>query len=151
MKFSILFGTESGNAEMVADDLAEAITDAEVEVHDMSTFSLADLNPHDFHLIICSTYGDGELPVGAQPFYDALIAEQPDLSGLRYAVFGLGDRSYTETYSRGSEILDEELTQLGAVREGEYGRHDAGSFDDVSEAALEWFEGVRASLNISQS
>lgn len=146
MKFTILFGTESGNAELVAEDLSDSITEDgvdEVEVLDMSEVDASSLDRSAFHLIICSTYGDGELPVGAKPFHESLLAEQPDLSGLHYAVFGLGDRSYTETYSRGSEIIDEQLARLGAVREGEYGRHDAGSFEDASESAIEWFAGVR--------
>ena len=94
--------------------------------------------------MICSSHGDGELPAGAQPFFDKLSALRPDLSGLRYAMFGLGDRTYTETYSQGSEHLDRLFAELGAQRVGEYGRHDASGFDDGSELGIAWAETVVA-------
>jgi len=138
MSIVILYGTESGNAELVADDLVESIDDHPAEAFDMSDFDPADLDVSDFVIVVCSTYGDGELPSGAVPFHDALTAQQPDLTGLRYAVFGMGDSSYEATYSRGSEIIDGQLTALGAVRVGEYGRHDASGRTSASEAALAW-------------
>lgn len=138
----ILFGTESGNAEMVAEDL-EAELDGEVTVEDMTDFDLDDLSAEDFYIIICSTHGDGELPTGARPFYAALEAEAPDLTGFQYAVFGLGDSSY-ETYSHGSEIIDEKLTELGAHRVGVYGRHDASDGSLPNDTAIEWVQELSA-------
>lgn len=132
----ILFGTESGNAEMVAEDLEPEIT-GDVVVEDMTDFDLADLDADDFYIIVCSTHGDGELPTGARPFFAALTADSPDLDGFRYAVFGLGDSSY-ETYSHGSEIIDEKLTELGAQRVGVYGRHDASDGTLPNDTAIEW-------------
>ncbi|WP_417563217.1 flavodoxin domain-containing protein [Microbacterium sp.] len=141
MTIVALYGTESGNCEMIAEDIADTI-DGDVRAEDMSVFDPADLDPATLYLVICSTHGDGELPAGAQPFWDRLSATRPDLSGLRYAMFGLGDRTYTETYSQGSEHLDRLLTELGAQRVGDYGRHDASGFDDPSEVALAWAESV---------
>lgn len=143
MNIVILFGTESGNAELVADDLSDALDDLHVDVRDMNEFDPAEIDTGDLYLVICSTYGDGELPSGAVPFHDALAASKPDLSNLRYAMFGLGDRSYEETYSLGSEIIDRQLTSLGATRVGEYGRHDANGRESASQAALGWLEGIR--------
>ncbi|WP_332838697.1 flavodoxin domain-containing protein [Nocardia bovistercoris] len=40
------------------------------------------------------TYGDGEFPTGAEPFFDALDRRMPDLTGLPFAVFGLGDSGH---------------------------------------------------------
>jgi len=147
MKIVIIFGTESGTAEFVANDLADAIRDAdegiEVDVVDLADQPVDALDATAFHLVVCSTYGDGELPASARPFYDALQAETPDLTGLRYAVFGMGDSSYVDTYSHGSEIIDQALRERGATREGEYGRHDASGRDQASDVALVWLEGIR--------
>lgn len=140
----ILFGTESGNAELVADDLADAL-EGDVVVEDMSTFAPADLTAEDFYIVVCSTHGDGDLPQGAQPFYDALDAEKPDLAGVEYAVFGLGDSSY-KTHSRGSEIISEKLTSLGARRVGAYGRHDSADGSAPNDAAFEWLENLDTSI-----
>ncbi|MET4633453.1 flavodoxin family protein [Kaistia defluvii] len=138
MKIIILFGTESGNAELLADEVAEAIGNRfPVVKHDMSETDPMELSPGDFHLVICSTHGEGVLPSGAVPFAAALDRDPPDLRGLRYAMFGLGDHSY-DHYARGSEIIDEHLRAAGAERVGLYGRYDASSQDDPVQLACEW-------------
>nr|WP_254678172.1 flavodoxin domain-containing protein [Agrococcus sp. SGAir0287] len=142
---TILFGSESGGAELVADELARHLADrADVEVVD-----LADADPHGLdaarlHLVVCATYGDGEVPTTARPFVRALEEGDASLAGLRYAVLGMGDRSYARTYSRGSEIVDEALAARGATRIGEYGRHDASGPLDAGDVAREWADGVLA-------
>ncbi|MGP3535566.1 cytochrome P450 [Microbacterium sp. RD1] len=147
MPVTVLFGTESGNAELVADDLARALGErGTVRTADLGDLDPGDLDPAHLHLIVCSTYGDGELPTPVRPLRERLLAERPGLSGISYAVFGMGDRSYTRTYSRGSELLDEALAACGAARVGAYGRHDAGGPIDAIEVAREWAEGVIAEV-----
>lgn len=144
---TVLFGTESGGAELVAEELRRLFSDdADVEVRDLGETSVGDLDAERLHLLVCSTYGDGEVPTAARPFLAELGAEQPDLAGLRFAVFGMGDRSYDRTYSRGSELIAEALRACGAAQVGEYGRHDAGGPIPAAEAAREWATGVFAAL-----
>ena len=141
---TILVGSDSGNAELTADQLASELrgasqgggSDTPITVRDLGSFTPTELDRAQLHLIVCSTYGDGELPTNAREFTAALA--DADLAGLRFAVFGMGDKSYTKTYSRGSELLSEALERAGAERLGEYGRHDAGSGDDPAELALDW-------------
>jgi MioC protein len=141
-KTVILYGTESGNAELVAEDISEELNGgAAVVVSDMSDFDVADLSPEDFYIIICSTHGDGELPTSARPFHEALSATNPALAGLKYAIFGLGDSSY-ETYSQGSEYIDRVLTELGAERVGDYGRHDAADGSLPNDSAVAWSQSL---------
>lgn len=138
----VLFGTESGNAEMVAEDLVDELDgDHNAEAVDMTDYDISEFTPDDTYVVVCSTHGDGELPSGARPFFDALESESPDLTGIRFSVFGLGDSSY-ETYSHGSEIIDEKLRALGAERVGEYGRHDASDGSLPNDDALEWLRTV---------
>lgn len=138
MNIYILFGTESGTAEMLADEVADAIADSGVvTTSDMSDVDPADLSPDDFLLVLCSTHGEGELPSSAVPFVSLLNHGQPDLRGIRYAMFGLGDSSY-DNYSRGSEIVNERLRACGAERVGAYGRYDASGHDDPMQIAREW-------------
>lgn len=135
----ILFGTESGNAELVADDIADAFASAEVdaEVIAMEDFDVTELPEAATVVVITSTYGEGELPATSQPFEDHLHAEKPDLSSLRFAAFGLGDSSY-ETYNNAIGILTKDLTELGAAQIGETGRHDAVSGDSFTDVATAW-------------
>lgn len=143
---TILFGTESGGAELVADELQRMFGD-DARVEDLADTDPADLHTDRVHLLICSTYGDGEAPTAVRPFLQALENGTERLDGVRYAMFGMGDRSYEKTYSRGSELVDEALARRGARRLGEYGRHDAGGPVEAVEAAREWAAGVMAELS----
>lgn len=141
MRFNVLYGTESGNSEFIAQDLVDFLSEQgyEAALGDLQDTGPAELTSDvDLTFIVCSTHGEGELPNTALPFLAALENENPDLSGVYYAMFGLGDMFYEETYSQGSEIIDRKLTELGASRVGEYGRHDASSFDIGTDLALEW-------------
>ena len=146
MNIHVLYGTETGNAEMVADDIVDALSaDVSIESFDMSKCSVADLSADVFYFIVCSTYCDGELPQSAQPFFDALNSQRPDLSGLRFAVFGLGD-SFYETFNRGSEIIAQTLTELGAEQVGERGMHDASAGQLPGDIAMPWAKAVLSGL-----
>ncbi|MCZ0927582.1 cytochrome P450 [Halomonas janggokensis] len=145
LTISILFGTESGNAELVAEELEHSLDGrCAVSVADLADTDPPSLDPERFYLIVCSTYGDGEVPSGARGFYQALRDDAPDLGGIRFASLGLGDSSYARTYSRGSERLTEALIACGATQIGEYGRHDASGALAASDVALDWAEGVLA-------
>ncbi|MFV0433478.1 MAG: cytochrome P450 [Leucobacter sp.] len=148
---TILFGTESGGAELVADELSRMFgDDADVEVRDLGETAAGELDASRMHLVICSTYGDGEVPTSVRPLHRELLelggGQSSALDGVRYAVFGMGDRSYDRTYSRGSELIDEALQGCGASRVGEYGRHDAGGSIEAVDAARDWAEGIFAEI-----
>lgn len=141
-KTVILFGTESGNAELVADDLVDELG-GDAESIDMADFEVSDFDPENAYIVVCSTHGEGELPSSARPFGLALDEQQPDLAGIQYSIFGLGNSSY-EIYSHGSEIIDEKLTALGARRVGGYGRHDAVDGSLPNDDAVAWFRTILA-------
>ena len=139
MRFSVYYGTESGTAEMIADDVAAVVSaHGETVTADLQDVLPSDLDTEALHVIICSTYGEGELPASAQPFVARLEQARPDFTGVRYALFGLGDSGYADSYSKGSEQLAAVLESLGAVRIGEYGRHDAAGFEDATDTAVAW-------------
>ena len=84
-------------------------------------------------------------------YRDVLISQQrkvcirarnrPDVIGIDYAVFSLGDSSY-ENYSKGSENIDTILGALGATRVGEYGRHDANTGTLPNDSAVAWVKRI---------
>lgn len=135
----ILYGTESGNAEMVADDIADALQGKgfDTEVLELSADLVADLAGMELAVLVTSTYGEGELPESAAPFYEALLSERPDLSGLGFSAFGLGDSVY-ETFNDGIETLRGALSDLGARQIGETAKHDAASGEPASDLASNW-------------
>ena len=143
MKINLLVGTMTGTAQMCAQEIELALDGEEIQV---ATLLMDKLDPSVFadrdavYLVCTSTYGQGDVPDNAKALYEALCAHQPDLSGVRYGVFGLGDRTYAETYNFGGKRFDDILTELGAERIGDRLMHDASSGTLPEEIAIEWAE-----------
>ena len=141
MQISLLFGTETGNTEMLCDDLqAELEADHDVDVANLQDVNPADLDPTRFYVFVCSTYGEGELPQSAIPFVETLESDNPDLTQIKFSMFGFGDSSYEETYNQGSNVLANSLTKAGATMLGPRGLHDASGLDDAEEIAFPWIQ-----------
>ncbi len=143
MNITILFGTETGNAEVLAEDLQSELQGThEVQICNMCDFDLADFSTNIFYIVVCSTYGDGDLPTSAEDFYDALIEQKPDLSGIQFATFGLGDTEYEETFNFGCQRIDKLFTKQGAQRIGTIQMHDASSDDLPEDLAMDWIKDI---------
>lgn len=139
MNIMLLYGTETGNAEMLAEDImAELEGDHQVECRNLSDFGPDEFEAGRLYMIVCSTYGDGELPASAQPFAEALKSAAPSLSGIHFAIFGLGDSEYEETFNFGSKGLAQLLGSHGAVQIGERVIHDASGSDMAEDLAFPW-------------
>jgi MioC protein len=143
MKLTLLVGTMTGTAQLVAQELELVWDDGELQVE---TLLMDKLEPSVFQregafLIVTSTYGQGDVPDNARGFYEALRSQRPDLSRVRYGVFGLGDRTYAETFNFGGKRFDDLLQELGAQRIGERVQHDASSGVLPEETAAEWGAG----------
>jgi MioC protein len=146
MKLTLLVGTMTGTAQLVAQEL-ELVWDnpgddgVTVETLLMDKLDSSVFAREGIFLVVTSTYGQGDVPDNAKAFYEDLKAKRPDLSRVRYGVFGLGDRTYAETFNFGGKRFDELLQELGAQRIGERVRHDASSGVLPEEMAAEWGEG----------
>lgn len=143
MKLNLLVGTMTGTAQLVAQELELVWDDGELQVETllMDKLDSAVFEREGAFLIVTSTYGQGDVPDNAKNFYEDLKAKRPDLSRVRYGVFGLGDRTYAETFNFGGKRFDDILTELGAQRIGERVQHDASSGVLPEEMAVEWGEG----------
>lgn len=143
MKINVLYGTETGNAEMLAEDIAAELEgDHQVSAANLSDFDPADFEQETLYLMVCSTYGDGELPASAQPFAEKLGAEKPDLSGVHFGIFGMGDSEYDETFNGGPKTLAELLIARGATQLGERIAHDASGPEMAEDLAFPWAEEI---------
>lgn len=145
MKITVLYGTESGNAELLSEDIEAALSGPhEVETGNLEDVAPDSLSAERFYIFVCSTYGEGDLPASAMPFAEALEDDAPDLSHVRYAIFGLGDMNYPETYNQGSAKLAALLEAGKATMIGERGLHDAASGEPPEDVAIPWAEGCIA-------
>lgn len=116
-KLTILYGTESGNAERLADFSAKEAKKRglNVKVVNMADANPADLAKLDNLLVIVSTWGEGEPPESAAPFFKALAGTKVDLSKLKFSVCALGDTAY-EKFCQAGKDVDAWLESRGAQR-----------------------------------
>lgn len=137
---TILVGTMTGTADLVAEDLRDAFAAAggSAEIQPMDRLAAHALKPDTLYLIVSSTYGQGDVPDNARDFFQSLERERPDLSRVSFGLFGLGDSTYADTFCFGPKHFQRVLTALGATLVGDPFFHDASSGTLPEEEAVAW-------------
>src|ERR1051325_8793208 len=140
LRITILVGTMTGTAQLCAQEMELALDEGETRVEALLMDGLdGPVFQREGAFLICtSTYGQGDVPDNARALYEDLCKRRPNLSGVRYGVFGLGDRTYAETFNHGGKRFDDILSELGATRIGERHKHDASSGELPEETAVQW-------------
>lgn len=112
----IAFASQSGTAERIAWQSASALIEGgqPARVASLGTLTAEDLRKARTLLLVASTFGSGEPPDAARPFARRVMAGRADLSGLRYGLVALGDRTY-ENFCGFGRSLDRWLRDNGAV------------------------------------
>jgi uncharacterized iron-regulated membrane protein/flavodoxin len=142
----ILYGTVTGNAEMLANKVAAMVrrTGRAARVHDMAHCQANMLTEASCVLVITSTYGDGEPPEDAAPFWQAVVhGNGLDLRGVKFSVLALGNTTFDHFCKCGRD-LDAALERHGATRF--YPRVDCDV--DYDAPAKTWITGVLTSLEL---
>src|SRR5271167_4854726 len=111
---TILVGTMTGTAEMVAQEVQTALEAAghQATIRMMDGLDAGVFAGGGVFLICTSTYGQGDVPDNAQEFIASLERDRPDLSAVTYGVIALGDLTYKDTFCEGGMRFDTLLTEL---------------------------------------
>ncbi len=144
---AILWGSETGNAQGVA-DMAEVKLKAQgfqAQSIDMADIKLAQLANYSRVLIVTSTWGDGDPPSNAYDLLGELQTQKVDLSGVSFSVCALGDTSYPAFCKCGKDF-DEALESQGAKRVFPMQECD-WEYDAASD---QWLQGVINALGLQQ-
>ena len=115
---TIVYASESGNCEMLANNLAKTARKNGLKLNliDMAELDLAQLSAAKRLVFIAATWGEGDPPARAVRAYSELMSETaPRLDGVEFGVLALGDTAYAEFCAVGKKI-DERLAALGAKR-----------------------------------
>jgi len=123
----VIYGSRTGNAEFTALGLASTAREHKL---------LAE--------VLCSTYGEGDMPDNATGLWDALnAADAPTLTGIHYSVLAFGDSSY-ENFCNAGKQWDRRLEELGAHRISP--RVDCDT--DYSDSADAWLDETLPAITV---
>lgn len=145
----VLYGTETGNAEEIAETFETKLKSQNLNVHlwDMDDFPRDSLPEVEHLFIICSTQGVGEPPINALDLYDYLHGDDaPQLDQVNFAVLALGDQDFPDFCQAGKDF-DHILGQLGANRVAD--RVDCDF--DYEETAEQWITNMLELLTQASS
>ncbi len=137
----VLYGSNTGSAESFAQRVA---SDAQSQGYAAQTAPLDDFTgalPTDGAVVIVTASYEGQPPDNARQFTTWAESLAPGaLAGVRYAVFGCGNRQWARTYQAVPKRLDAALEAAGAQRVRPRGETDSGG--DFFGAFDEWYGGL---------
>ncbi|GGS69438.1 cytochrome P450 [Streptomyces cinerochromogenes] len=133
------YGTCRDFAAQLADEAAAVGCATEVAALD----AYADGLPTDRPVVITAASYNGR-PTDDAVAFAAWLDGTPDLTGVTYAVLGVGDRNWAATYQQVPTRVDARLAELGATRLTERAAADASG--DLTGAVREFTGRLRAAL-----
>ena len=110
MKTKIIYGSDTGNTEVIAEDLVKLL--GEHEVLTVDELEESDWEGNELYILGIPTWYDGELQSDWEDYLDDF--QKIDFTGKTVAVFGLGDQiGYDEWFCDGIGILAEVVEKNG--------------------------------------
>ena len=146
----IFVGTMTGLASICAEEIETALTHAGIasETLLMDGLGADAIDRFDTVVIVSSTYGHGDIPDNGQGFFEAL-SNVDSLAGKAYTVFGLGDRTYMDTFCHAGEKWEALFAGKGATSIAPLERHDASSGTLAEDEAGTWAAGWAGNLKMA--
>ncbi|KAI2793676.1 NADPH-dependent diflavin oxidoreductase 1 [Penicillium oxalicum] len=146
----ILYGTETGNAQEVAEELGAMTERLRFATHlsEMNQAKPDALSSYTLTILVVSTTGQGDLPANARSFWKSLLLKKLPptfLNGVDFAVFGLGDTSYPK-FNWAARKLYKRLLQLGANDIYPTGEADQQHPEGLEATFIPWMTGFKKHL-----
>jgi cytochrome P450 / NADPH-cytochrome P450 reductase len=141
----VLYGSNSGSSEAFANRIAGEATAQGYKAQAAPMDDYVECLPADGAAVIVTASYEGQPPDNARRFTAWVEELEPDaLKGVRFAVFGCGNRQWARTYQAIPKRIDAALERAGATRVKSRGETDAGG--DFFGGFEEWYAGLWADL-----
>ena len=126
MRIKLIYGSDTGNTELVTEDISKLLDNIEVT-------TVADLTSedwdHDKFILGIPTWYDGELQSDWEDYFEEF--KTIDFTNKTIAIFGLGDQlGYEEWFCDGIGILAEVIIENGGKVIGYTEKDDSYEFED---------------------
>ena len=110
MKAKIIYGSDTGNTEVIADDLVKLLDKPEILTVD--ELEESDWEDNKLYILGIPTWYDGELQSDWEDYLDNF--QEINFTGKTVAIFGLGDQvGYAEWFCDGVGILADIVEKNG--------------------------------------
>tara|TARA_R100001591_G_scaffold7468_1_gene13950 strand:- start:341 stop:841 length:501 start_codon:yes stop_codon:yes gene_type:complete len=132
MRIKLIYGSDTGNTELVTEDLVKLLGDVEVT-------TVADLTPedwdHDKFILGIPTWYDGELQSDWEDYFEEF--KTIDFTDKTVAIFGLGDQlGYDEWFCDGIGILAKVILDNGGRVIGYTDKDESYDFDTTPKSII---------------
>nr|CTP81248.1 BMA-EMB-8 [Brugia malayi] len=144
-KVLIIYGSQTGTAEELAGRLSK-----DVQNYGQKALLLdpEEMNVEDFEkikeisgvllVLFMATYGEGDPTDNAQEFYQHVLNTELNLTGVNFAVFGLGNKTYGH-FNEIAKYFNRRMEEFGATRIYSLGLGDDDG--NLEEDFMRWREG----------
>ena len=138
MRIKLIYGSDTGNTELIKEDLVRLLDGAAAEPDDVEVLEVADLksedwDTHDFYILGIPTWYDGELQSDWEEYFEEF--KSINFTNKKVAIFGLGDQlGYEEWFCDGIGILGKVVLENGGNLVGFTDKDE--SYDFESSLAL---------------
>ncbi|WP_339768435.1 flavodoxin domain-containing protein [uncultured Paraglaciecola sp.] len=141
-KVGIFVGSVYGNAQHVAEQVQELLTSKQLVSEIYDDPSVDDFKRCDSYIFVSSSTGQGDIPPNLEFFVSDLKDIFPLMDQKPFAVIGLGDSSYCDSYCGAGEQLQALLLELQGKPVADMLKIDACETLEPEKEALEWIESL---------
>jgi len=147
----VLYGTQGGTSKQLAESLVEraAKQGLNLEACNVSCYEPENLCKESVALVVMPTYTEGTPPAPAEWFCRWLAEAAVDervgvlhLQNVRFAVFGLGNSEYVDSFNAVGRALDDQLKTLGGARLIPFSAGDEDGDSSLEEQFSKWADRV---------
>ncbi|MGO4891609.1 flavodoxin domain-containing protein [Flavobacterium sp. W21_SRS_FM6] len=138
----IFVGSVYGNAQHVADEVKAALVDEGLSATVYNDPSVSDFQQASSVIVVSSTTGMGDVPPNLEFFIQDLRDQMPLMANKPFAVAGLGDSSYGETYCGAGIQIFSLLEELQGNPIADLLEVDACETLEPEVEVVEWIKGL---------